>query len=398
MYIQRGSRAFVRAASALAAGSFVTFAALYSVQPLLPEFSREYGVSPASASLSLSISTGVLSISMLLTAALSDAWGRKRMMLASLAASSLLVLLTAFAPNFATLLVLRALQGFTLAGLPAIAMAYVNEEFDPHALGLVMGLNIAGNSLGGMAGRLVSGTVADLFSWRIAMIGIGIFGILASIWFWLALPRPAHFRPNPSTLRNTLPSFGQHLRRPVLLALFLMGFLLMGGFVTLYNYITYVLLSPPYHLSRSAIGALYLVYLVGTFSSAWMGRLSDQTGRGPVLFAGILLTLVGAWMTWLPPVVFKLIGLAIFTFGFFGSHSVASSWVGAWAGHNRAQASSLYLLFYYVGSSLVGWIGGFFFNAWGWIGVLMLISVLLSTAIVVSVWLIRREKRLPSSH
>ncbi len=320
------------------------------------------------------------------------------MMLASLAASSLLVLLTAFAPNFATLLVLRALQGFTLAGLPAIAMAYVNEEFDPHDLGLVMGLNIAGNSLGGMAGRLVSGTVADLFSWRIAMIGIGIFGILASIWFWLALPRPAHFRPNPSTLRNTLPSFGQHLRRPVLLALFLMGFLLMGGFVTLYNYITYVLLSPPYHLSRSAIGALYLVYLVGTFSSAWMGRLSDQTGRGPVLFAGILITFVGAWMTWLPPVVFKLIGLAIFTFGFFGSHSVASSWVGAWAGHNRAQASSLYLLFYYVGSSLVGWIGGFFFNAWGWIGVLMLISVLLSTAIVVSVWLIRREKRLPSSH
>lgn len=388
----------MRAASALAAGSFVTFAALYSVQPLLPEFSREYGVSPASASLSLSISTGVLSISMLLTAALSDAWGRKRMMLASLAASSLLVLLTAFAPNFATLLVLRALQGFTLAGLPAIAMAYVNEEFDPHDLGLVMGLNIAGNSLGGMAGRLVSGTVADLFSWRIAMIGIGIFGILASIWFWLALPRPAHFRPNPSTLRNTLPSFGQHLRRPVLLALFLMGFLLMGGFVTLYNYITYVLLSPPYHLSRSAIGALYLVYLVGTFSSAWMGRLSDQTGRGPVLFAGILITFVGAWMTWLPPVVFKLIGLAIFTFGFFGSHSVASSWVGAWAGHNRAQASSLYLLFYYVGSSLVGWIGGFFFNAWGWIGVLMLISVLLSTAIVVSVWLIRREKRLPSSH
>jgi YNFM family putative membrane transporter len=391
VYIERGTHTFTRAASALAAGSFVTFAVLYSVQPLLPEFSREYGVSPAGASLSLSLSTGVLSVAMLLTAALSDAWGRKRIMAASLAASSLLILATAFAPNFATLLVLRALQGLTLSGLPAISMAYVNEEFDPRALGLVMGLNIAGNSLGGMAGRMVAGIVADLSSWRVAMATLGAFGIACSVWFWLALPRPRNFKPDPTRFRRALPAFWQHLRRPALLGLFGMGFLLMGSFVTLYNYIGYLLLSPPYHLSRAAVGSLYLVYLVGTFSSAWMGRVSDQLGHGKVLLAGVVITILGAWTTLCGSVVLKLVGLAIFTFGFFGSHSVTSSWVGVRAGTNRAQATSLYLLFYYVGSSVMGSLGGLFWSADGWLGVLGMVSILLTAAIVIALLLTRSE-------
>ncbi|MEI2444040.1 MFS transporter, partial [Priestia megaterium] len=63
----------------------------------------------------------------------------------------------------------------------------------------------------------------------------------------------------------------------------------------------------------------------------------------------------------------------LFTFGFFGGHSIASSWVGQRALKNKAQASSLYLFLYYTGSSVGGTIGGIFWSTFGWDGLIGMI-------------------------
>ena len=72
---------------ALFLGSFATFALLYCVQPLMPGFARAFSISPAAASLSLSAATGVLAVAMIFAGTLSDAFGRKTVMTASLAAA-----------------------------------------------------------------------------------------------------------------------------------------------------------------------------------------------------------------------------------------------------------------------------------------------------------------------
>lgn len=382
--LQQGTTAFRKANIALFAGGFITFSILYDVQPLMPIFSKEFDVPAATGSLTLSVTTFTLAVFMLITSSLSEAWGRKIIMAASLILSSLIVIFTAFSPTFGSLLGFRVLQGIVLAGLPAIAMAYLGEEVDPKSLGTAMGLYISGNSIGGMAGRIITGSVTDFFSWRIAMGSIGVISLVLSVWFWLNLPNSQNFKPKPLKLKNLFASLFHHLRDPALLCLFGIAFILMGSFVTLFNYIGFQLLQPPYQLSQTIIGWIFIVYLTGTFSSTWMGRLSDSLGRRKVLWIGLLIMLSGALLTLGEPLVLKIIGIAVFTFGFFGSHSIASSWVGQRAKSEKAQASSLYLFFYYSGSSLAGSAGGYFWSQYGWGGVIGFIIFLLLFAFPLS--------------
>ncbi|MEH7548043.1 MFS transporter [Neobacillus vireti] len=378
--LQQGTTAFRRANFALFAGGFITFSILYDVQPLLPIFTKEFDVTAATGSLALSVTTFTLAISMLFISSLSEAWGRKPIMSASLLLSSLIVIITAFSPTFSSLLGFRILQGIVLAGLPAIAMAYLGEEVDSRSLGIAMGIYISGNSIGGMAGRIITGSITDLFSWRIAMGTIGVISLILSFWFWFHLPNSRYFAPKPLKLKALSKSLVGHLKDPALLCLFCIAFILMGSFVTLYNYIGFELLAPPYHLSQTIVGWIFIVYLTGTFSSTWMGRLSDSLGRKKVLWIGLVIMAAGAIVTLASPLVLKIIGIAVFTFGFFGAHSIASSWVGRRARTAKAQASSLYLFFYYSGSSIAGTAGGFFFSNFGWKGVIGFIICLLLLA------------------
>jgi MFS transporter, YNFM family, putative membrane transport protein len=149
-YIQEGQPEFVRATVALFGGAFVTFAELYATQPIMPELSRRFHVSPAASSLSLSVATAALAISMLWVSGVSDYWGRKRLMRVSLMASALLSIFVAISPSFIALLGLRLVQGVVIAGFPSIAMAYVNEEFHPKGIGRAVGLYVSGTSVGGL--------------------------------------------------------------------------------------------------------------------------------------------------------------------------------------------------------------------------------------------------------
>lgn len=391
--LKSGTPAFRRLNLALFAAGFSTFAILYCVQPLLPVFSEAFHVSAAASSLSLSLTTGLLAFSMLVAGSLSEIWGRKPVMIASLFSSALLTLLSAAAPSWHTLLLARVLLGVSLSGLPAVAMAYVSEEVEPKSIGLAMGLFIGGNAIGGMAGRLVSGILTDLGSWRMALSVIGALGLVSAFTAWRSLPNSVHFQASRAGVVALLRSFADHLKDLGLQCLYAEAFLLMGGFVTLYNYLGYRLMAPPYDLSQTAIGAIFVVYLVGTASSAWIGNLSGRLGRPKIFLAMIALMLLGVALTLLSPIAAILAGIVAMTFGFFGAHSIASSWVGGQARHAKAQASALYLFAYYLGSSAMGTLGGVFWTASGWPGVAGLVVLLLALALALAFRLARLEPR-----
>ena len=161
--------------------------------------------------------------------------------------------------------------------------------------------------------------------------------------------------------------------------------MIMGSFVAVFNFISYVLLAPPYSLSQTVVGLLFVVYLFGTFSSTYMGRLSDQHGNGRVLILGLLIMLTGGLLTLLQPLVFKFIGLAIFTFGMLGSHSVACGWVGKLNQGDKAQSSSMYMFFYYAGASSLGTLGGVFLESYGWSGVIGMVAAAVIICLLVVV-------------
>ncbi len=384
--IRSGTSAYRRTNLSFFAAGFVTFVTLYDMQPLLPEFSREFGVSPALGSLPLSISTATLAIAMLFAGTVSETLGRKQVMTGALLLTSALALLTAFSNGFASLLALRFLQGLVLAGVPAVAMAYLGEEMDRAALSAAMGLYISGNAVGGMTGRIFTAAMTDLVSWRAALGVIGCFCLLLTTLFARSLPA-SHLPRRPFATRYLFTSLFRHVKDPGLLSLYGVAFLVMGSFVTLYNYLTFRLMAPPYLFSQWHVSLLFLVYLLGSLSATIMGLLVNRFGRAPLLRISLWAMVGGALLTLSAELTLMIMGVTIFTGGFFGAHTVASSWVGCQAETSRAQASALYLFFYYLGSSVAGTAGGVCWSHGGWPVVVGLIVVLLALALAVSCFL-----------
>jgi YNFM family putative membrane transporter len=383
--IAAGSPAFKRINRAMVFGGFSTFALLYCVQPLMPLLAHQFALTPAQSSLALSVSSAALAISLLFSSVLSDRIGRTPMMVAAMSMGAILTVACAFADSYAQLLTLRALLGFALGGMPAIAMAYLGEEIEGPSLGLSMGLYIGGSAFGGMLGRVVTSVLSDFYSWRVALAAIGAAGLYSAWEFRRSLPASQNFRPGQRRgLDALLGGIRTHLSDPGLPWLFALAFLLMGCFVSLYNYIGYRLLGAPFSLSQTSVGLLSAMYLLGIFSSVWAGRLADRLGRRNVLWLVMALMLGGLLLTLANALVAIVLGVGLFTFGFFASHSVASSWVGRRAQAPQALASAMYLFFYYLGSSVLGSFCGVMWSAAGWPGVVGLLGATLGIGFLIA--------------
>ena len=382
IYIEKGTPAFMRTVLALFCGGFATFALLYCVQPMMPLLSHEYSINAAQSSLILSVATGMLAIGLLITGPISDRVGRKQVMVAALFAAALCTMASAMMPSWHGVLAMRALIGLSLSGLAAVAMTYLSEEIHPQHIGLAMGLYIGGNAIGGMSGRLITGVLIDFVSWHTAMLVIGGLALIAAALFWKILPESRNFSPRSLHPRSLVDGFTMHFRDAGLPLLFLEAFVLMGAFVTLFNYIGYRLLAEPYHMEQAFVGLLSVVYLSGIYSSAKIGSLADKIGRRKVLWSTIALMICGLALTMFKPLPLVIFGMLVFTFGFFGAHSVASSWIGRRATKAKGQASSLYLFCYYAGGSIAGTAGGVFWHLGGWNGIGLFIGALLIVALL----------------
>ena len=391
--MERGTPAFRKINLAVFAAGYSTFLLMYAVQPLLPIFTEEFHISAAASSLALSLTTGCLAVSMLVVGAVAEGWSRKPVMSVSLMVVATLTLLSSMVSSWPTFLLIRTIEGIALAGLPALAMAYVGEEIHPDAVGVSMGLYVGSGALGGMTGRLLTGVLADLFSWRPALAVIGVIGIAASLIFSSSLPPSARFRPRSLSVASLLESYKAHLRDRIILALVAEAFLILGTLVTVYNYIGFRLLAPPYSLSQSVVGTVFGLYVLGFFSSSLIGILSHRFSRPRLLQAGLATMLAGVAITAARPLAAVITGVALVTIGFFAAQSVASSWVGIRAREAKAQASSLYLFFYYMGASIVGSFGGFFWTAFEWKGVAGFLGVLLLVALGIATTRLKTEGR-----
>ncbi|MFI9269173.1 MFS transporter [Kitasatospora sp. NPDC052896] len=366
--LRPGQRDFRRSNLALFAAGVATFVLLYATQGLLPLLSADLHLTPGQASWTTSAATFGLALALLPASALSDRYGRITVMTVSMLAASVIALALPFAPGLGALTALRALQGAALAGLPATAMAYLAEEVHPSALASAMGLYVAGNSVGGMAGRLVAGWVGAAWGWRWGLAAAALLALLATAGFRLLVPAARQFRRGPVDARALGRTVAGHLRNPLLLRLYALGALFMAVFGTVYNTMGFRLVAAPFHLPQSLAASIFVVYLVGTASSAGAGRLTARLGRRGTLYVAIGLTTAGLLLSLADSLAGALLGLVLITAGFFAGHATASSSVGRSTATGRAQASALYLIAYYLGNSLGGTLGADAYHSTGWPG------------------------------
>ncbi|RDE04623.1 MFS transporter [Sphingomonas aracearum] len=387
--IAAGTPAFRRLTLAMLFAGFSTFSLLYSVQPLLPVFATEFALDAETASLAVSLATGPLAIGILFAGALSDRIGRRPMMVWAMFLAGLFTLLAAALPGWGALLACRLVTGVALAGVPAVAMAYVSEEVDAASVGRAMGLYIGGSAIGGMAGRLGVSLLTAWMDWRVALAAVGVAGLAMAEAFRRLAPPSRGFVASRPGMAAFLAGARSLLADRALPWLYLEAFVLMGVFVTVYNYAGFRLLAPPYALDHAEVGAIFLLYLTGSWSSAWFGTLAGRRGRRVIFWLPCLLLLAGVALTALSPLPLVIAGIAAVTIGFFGAHSIASAWVGRRAEANRGQGAALYLFFYYLGSSVLGSAGGVAWTHGGWHGVALLCGALTLVAVGVALHLRR---------
>ncbi|MDW4909472.1 MFS transporter [Streptomyces sp. ADMS] len=367
-----GGPGYRRMSLALFLAGVATFALLYSTQALLPLISGDFAVTASDASWTVSAATGALALFVLPMSALSERFGRRTVMTASLAVAVTVGLLVPFAPSLGALIALRAVQGAALAGLPASATAYLAEEVRPKALITAIGLFVAGNSVGGMSGRVITGWVAQEWGWRVAVAVIGVVAVGCAVAFRLLLPAPKHFRTGSLRPRVLARAVRTHLANPLLRRLYAIGALFMTVFGAVYTVIGYRLTEAPFGLPQGIVGSVFLVYLVGTVSASTAGKLVARLGRRGALYLAGGTTTTGLLLSLSDALALVLLGLVLITAGFFAGHAVASSAVSHTAKEGRAQASALYQSAYYVGSSAGSTLGAVAFHAGGWSGTVAL--------------------------
>ncbi|WP_128380778.1 MFS transporter [Streptomyces cavernae] len=363
-----GGPGYRRMSLALFLAGVATFALLYSTQALLPLISADFGVSASAASWTVSAATGALALFVLPLSAVSERFGRRTLMTASLVIAVAVGLLVPFAPSLGALIALRAVQGAALAGLPASATAYLAEEVRPKALITAIGLFVAGNSVGGMSGRVITGWIAQEWGWRAAVGVLGVVAVACAVAFRALLPAPRHFTPGSPRPRVLARTVRNHLSNPLLCRLYAIGALFMTVFGAVYTVIGYRLTEAPFSLPQGIVGSVFLVYLVGTVSASAAGRLVGRLGRRGALYLGGATVVVGLLLSLADSLPLVLLGLVLITSGFFAGHAVASSAVSHTAKEGRAQASALYQSAYYIGSSAGSTLGAVAFHAGGWAG------------------------------
>lgn len=382
--MQKGSLEYRRATLAMLAFGLAIFNTLYATQALLPTFTTELGVSPSTAALTVSAATGALALCVVPASILSEKYGRGRVLVVSALGATALGLALPLAQTAGQLIALRAVQGALIAGTPAVAMTWLSEELDSRDLPGAMGLYIAGNSIGGLSGRLIPAGLLEVTSWRWAMFGSALVAFtLAALAAW-ALPQQRNFVPKASIRPSVeVGAMLGHLRNPRLVGLYTTAFIAMGVFVSMYNFFGFRAVLD-YGLPAALSGLVYVVYLSGTWSSARAGALSRRYGRGVVVLAAALLMLAGAIAVSAPSLWIALAGLLVFTASFFALHSTASGWVGLIAERDRAEASSMYVFCYYMGSSILGAVTGWAYEGLPWAGFVAVLAVMLGVLAVVS--------------
>ncbi|MFW1292252.1 MFS transporter [Vibrio parahaemolyticus] len=371
-----GTPEYKRITLSLALGSFLVFSNLYLLQPMLPTFATLFSISETQVNWLFAASTLALSFSLVPMAVLSESIGRKPVMMVGLFSIPAISALMLLGDSFIFLVACRALIGIALAAFAAVAVAYVAEELDKHAFSMAIGTYIAANSLGGIAGRISGGLLADNFSVDVAIEVMMVVTLIGVICVHYLLPKQRNFTRSSSSLRHQNRAIIGHFRNQRVWFAMLIGGLNFALFVNLYSVMGFRLVSAPHNVPVGLASLIFICYLGGTFSSRCAGHWSKRYSSILGMFLGAVVSMAGMWIAAFESIAAMLIGLLLISFGAFFTHTLAYGWVGQNATQAKATATALYLVHYYVGGSLGGFLLLYCWQHGGWSTVLLGGSVL----------------------
>ena len=371
--------------AAIGIPGFCAFFNLYGPQSLLPSLAHEFNATPAQISLTMTAATLAIAISAPFSGAIADVLGRKRVIAAAMIFATVPLIMIALAPNLHALIVWRFVLGLALPPIFTVVVAYIGEEWPPGQAMGVMGVYMAATSVGGFAGRFVSGLLADTVGWRAGFLMTAAMTFACGIAVAAILPRERNFTRSEGLAVSGRQMLA-HLRNPQLLATYAVGFGTLFNFIALFTYVNFVLAAPPFNLSPTLLGAVFVTYLAGAAAVLGLGRAIARFGRRPLVVGAIALWACGALLTLAPSLPVIIAGLAVAACGGFIVQATSTGYVALTAESGRTSAIGFYAASYYVGGSIGAILPGLTWSAGGWaacVAMVVVMQALMATVIAV---------------
>ena len=383
---------------------FLAGAAVYiqafDAQAILPSIAEDQGVAPTMSVLVLSATTIGMALGVMPWAYASDRWGRLRVIRWCLIGSVLVSLITPLLTGFPVLLALRVVKGLLLGGVTGLAVALIFERVRPLRAVIASGVYISGNTLGGVATRVLSGIIADLGGWRLALGVIAALSLVLALAFLLMTRGVSDATGRDGAQLHesagTRTSLGRALLSTGVLLNFAQGFVALGVFNALFSVLPFRL-----HDQYPLFGAVLTSSLLGLYAVAFIsaqsgGRLASRFGHGPPLALGYLLAVGGLAVLFIPTIAAVAIGVAAAVLGIFLIHPLNSAEAGRRMPAHRAQSTALYQISWLAGATLVGPAAAVVYESWGWAPTVWMLTGVLCLGAVAAV-VDHRPRRLPQS-
>lgn len=347
---------------------------LYSTQPVLSQLAQWSGQSPEHSAWTISATTFGVALCAPFAGAISDVFGRKKLMILALSALTISTLCCIFAPNFWVLLTLRLFQGMATPFVFTVAVAYIAEECVERAR--VNSIYVAGTAFGGFAGRLLSGLITDATgSWRLSFLANASLILMTLVVTIAFLPIERNFSPAIS-VRASVSGLSQHMKDPAILASCFIAAALLFQQVSTFTFGSLHLMTPPFSLSATAIGFVFVVFLLPTALTPLSGKLISTKGRYATFAVVTVLTLGGLSLSLIPLTTAVVAGLACSCVAVFMGQSCGTGFVGAHAVRNTSAAVGLYTFSYYFGGTLGAILPQAAYAQWGWLSTALIVGTL----------------------
>ena len=381
------ARTFSARYLAVGLAGYCAFINLYSPQAILPLLSQEFHATAAEISTIITVSTLAVALTAPFTGAIADVLGRKRVIVAAMFALVIPTVMVGLATSLPQLVFWRAVQGLVLPPIFAVTVAYIGDEWSPKDATTAAGIYSSGSSLGGFSGRLVTGFLADLVGWRAGFYALAAIAFVGAIAVAFLLPHERRFVRSHGLLASGRQMLA-HFRNKQLLATFAVGFGVLFNFICTFTFVSFHLAAPPYSLSASWLGAIFVVYLVGSVLTPWIGWAVGRFGRRGFTAGVIAIWLAGIALTLAPSLPLIIAGLALGAGCGLVCQAVSTGYVTVTAKAGRSSAVGLYVTSFYLGGSFGAAVGSVTWTLGGWPACVVLVAAMLTimAAIVVFAW------------
>lgn len=371
---------------------FFAFIQVYSVQAILPVLMQEFHATPTQMGLTVGATVLAVAIMSPFMGLLSDAVGRKKVIVASLVFMALPTVMLGFSSSLAQMNVWRFLQGLAVPGITVVLIAYIGEEFSGKAMTKLMSLYVSGTVLGGFSGRFIMGHLTEYMSWQQAfwvmasMMAIGVYLAVSQ------LPASKNFVAN-AHLKPALQALWSHLHNRYVLSAMLLGSCVLFSLVGCFTFINLHLAAEPYQLNSAALANIYMVYLIGMVITPLSTRILTRLGAKKTVLFAVVVSMVGVLLTLMSPLWVIVLALAIMSTGVFITQAATISYIAKNVTQNRSLASGLYYMGYYTGGTIGAAVCGWAYTQGAWSATVAVLLAVQVFALLVAYYVMVARKR-----